>query len=94
MGMILLDLSFRIEKAFKIEVPRQWLADMGLSKAGDDISLSGLHDYVLRLCDQQHVTAPADSWSKLVTVISDACGADESNLGPETMLVRDVAPFG
>jgi hypothetical protein len=94
MGMILLDVEFRAEWAFRIRIPRGWPEQLGIREAGDDATLKDMHEYLLRLCREQDVAAPEDSWSRLLDVICDASGANVADLGPETQLIRDVAPFG
>ena len=94
MGMILLDVELRAERAFKIRIPRRWPEQLGIREGGDDATLKEMHEYLLRLCQEQNVAAPEDSWSRLLNVIVDASGADIADLGPDTQLIRDIAPFG
>jgi hypothetical protein len=97
MGLILLDLSFRIEKGFDIQLGRNWWVDeLGLSWGPDgyDISLGDLHAEILLECLSQGVEPPADSWALLVSFVVGAAGFEESEVLPETMLLRDVAPDG
>jgi hypothetical protein len=94
MGFVLLDVEFRAERAFNIRIPRRWPEQLGIRQAGDDATLKDMHEYLLRLCREQNVVAPADSWSRLLDVIVDASGAKMADLGPDTQLIRDIAPFG
>jgi hypothetical protein len=94
MGMIVLDLQFRFEKVFKIRIPRGWLAEIGIREAGDDATLAEIEQYLLRLCRDQNVVPPQDSWKILVGVVVEATGIKLKDLTPETQLVRDIAPFG
>jgi hypothetical protein len=93
-GFVFLDVQFRAERAFKIRIPRRWPEQLGIREAGDDATLQDLHEYLLRLCREQNVVAPADSWSRLLGVIVDASGADIADLAPGSQLLRDIAPFG
>jgi hypothetical protein len=94
MGLVLLDVEFRAERAFKIRVPRRWPDQLGIRDAGEDATLKDLHAYLLRLCQEQNVVPPEDSWSRLLDVIVDASGANMADLGPDIQLIRDIAPFG
>ncbi len=94
MGFVLLDVEFRAERAFKIRIPRRWPEHLGIRRDGDDATLKDMHEYLLRLCQEQNVVPPEDSWSQLLDVIVDASGADITDLGPDTQLIRDIAPFG
>jgi hypothetical protein len=97
MGLILLDLSFRIEKGFKIQLGKGWWLDhLGLSweSDGHDITLADLHAEILLECSRQGVEPPADSWTLLVSYVMGAAGFDRSEVLPETMVLRDVAPDG
>jgi hypothetical protein len=94
MGMILLDVEFRAERAFKIQIPRQWPQELGIRQAGDDATLADMLAFLLRLCREQNVAPPEDAWSVLIKVVCAASGAEIADLTPETYLVRDIAPFG
>ena len=94
MGFVLLDIECRAERTFGIRIPRRWLEQLGIREAGDDATLTDVHEYLLRLCQEQNVVAPEDSWSRLLDVIVDASGLDIADLRPDTLLIRDIAPFG
>ncbi len=94
MGMILLDVEFRAERAFHIRIPRQWPEQLGIRADGGDATLADVLELLLRLCREQKVAPPKDSWPLLVRVICDVTGAKETDLTPETLLLRDIAPFG
>ena len=94
MGVLLLDTQFRAGREFNIRIPRGWPEQLGIRADGDDATLKDMHEYLLRLCREQSVVAPADSWSRLLNVIVDASGAKTADLGPDTRLIRDIAPFG
>jgi hypothetical protein len=94
MGMILLDIECRAERAFGIEIPREWPEELGRRESGDDATLADLHEYILRLCREQGRPAPSDSWPRLLRVVADAAGAKDVDLSPSTQLIRDIAPFG
>src|SRR5262249_796160 len=93
MGMILLDVEFRAERAFKIRIPRNWPAEV-VREGETDATLDQFHEYLLRLCREQSVIAPKDSWERVLKIIVDASCADESQLGRDTQLIRDIAPYG
>lgn len=98
MGLVLLDLTFRIEKGFGIQLGKGWWVDhLGLTLVpGEfrDISLEDLHAEILDECVRQGATPPADSWPLLVSFVVDASGLNASEVSPETMLLRDVTPHG
>ncbi len=94
MGMLLLDLEFRLERTFKIAIPKTWLSELGLREKGDDVSLLYVHKYILTLCEQQGSLPFPDSWERLLDAVVDATGADKRGLTPDTLLIRDLAPFG
>jgi hypothetical protein len=98
MGLVLLDLLFRIEKGFKIQLAKGWWVDrLGLAWGpGEfrDISLQDLHAEILEECVRQGVKPPANSWPLLVSFVGDAAGFKPPEVLPETMLLRDVTPNG
>jgi hypothetical protein len=94
MGFVLLDVEFRTERAYKIRIPRGWPEQLGIRGGGDDATLKDMHEYLLRLCREQNVVPPEDSWLRLLDLIVDASGADIADLAPDTKLIRDIAPFG
>lgn len=96
MGLVLLDVTFRVERAFGIRVPRDWHNDLGLVWKGDkaDATLGEYHQYILRLCREQNVPASPQSWIILAQVIEDASGMDREKLTEDTRLIRDIAPGG
>lgn len=93
MGMVLLDVEFRAGRAFGIEIPRDWPAQL-CGDAGTDATLAQTLEYFLQLCKEQSIEPPADPWRVLIEVIEDASGTDARDLTPETQLVRDIAPHG
>lgn len=98
MGLILLDLTFRLETGFKIRLPKAWWIDhLNLAWGPDevrDISLQDLHDELLLECERQGVAPPTDSWQLLVSYVVGAAGFKPHEVLPETMLLRDVTPDG
>lgn len=94
MGLILLDLTFRVEHAFKIRIPRNWPAQLGLKVPGDDVTLGQYLEYIAKLCEEQGVDVPDDAWSRLRKIASDACTIDERKLSRDTRLIEDIAPNG
>ncbi len=96
MGLVLLDVTFRVERAFGIRIPRDWHNDLGLSWKGDkaDATLSQYYHYILRLCREQNSPLPPDSWSLLVDAVQDASSLEREKVTGETRLIRDIAPGG
>ncbi|HEX8910794.1 MAG TPA: hypothetical protein VF796_00445 [Humisphaera sp.] len=94
MGLDLFDLLFRSERAFGVRIPRGWQERIGVRRHEDDATLATYHAFLLDLCREQGVTPPAESWQVLLSVVEAATGADPATVGPETRLVRDLAPFG
>lgn len=94
MGLVLLDLTFRVEEAFKIRIPKTWFEDLGLRNAGEDVTLGRYQLFIEQLCREQGVEVPADSWGKLHKCVVDANGMDEDEVTPETWLIKEVGPYG
>jgi hypothetical protein len=96
MGMVLLDMTFRVERKFHIRIPKNWHEQLGLSwrDGNTDVTLRQYHEYILKLCDQQGALAPAESWSMIVKAVEDASGLDRSKITADTMLIRDIGPTG
>jgi hypothetical protein len=95
MGLVLLDITFRVEKAFNIQIPDGWHAQLGLDwKTNNDATVGQYHEFLLRLCDEQHVLPPPDSWKILIGVIQDASGLRRDKITAETRLIADIAPSG
>jgi hypothetical protein len=94
MGFILLDLTFRAERAFNVRIPRRWVERLGIRRDGDDATLEQYHEFLLELCREQNVVPPETSWRVLIRVIEDASGADQKDLTPSTRLIKDIAPYG
>jgi len=63
MGFVLLDMTFRVERAFKVRIPKGWHELMGMSwqDGGSDATLDQYHEFVLGLCREQGVNPPSDS---------------------------------
>ena len=89
MGLNLLDLTFRTERAFKIRMPKDWGERLG--HVEDDRTLEQFHRLVLELCSEQQVQAPQNSWDLIVKVVGDATGFEDPK--PTTTL-REIAPGG
>jgi hypothetical protein len=94
MGFVLLDLTFRAEKAFKVRIPRGWHERLGIREEGGDATLAQYHAFLLELCREQGVEPPGDSWQLVVGVVQDASGAKREKLTSTTKLIRDIAPCG
>jgi len=97
MGFVLLDITFRVERAFKVRVPDAWtegLVGIAWGKAGNDATLAEYHAYILELCRVQNVPPPTESWPILVGVIVDATGLNPDRITPNSKLIRDIAPSG
>jgi hypothetical protein len=96
MGLVLLDYTFRIEKAFKIRLHRDWW--FGTAKLdwqlGSDITLGELDQLLLRECRNQRVEPPSDSLSLLCRLACEARGLDPSEVTADTKVVADIAPDG
>ncbi|MDB5297068.1 MAG: hypothetical protein JWO31_3051 [Phycisphaerales bacterium] len=90
MGLVLLDVTFRAERAFGVRVPRDWHERLDIRKDGDDATLAQYHAFLLDLCREQGVEPPRESWRVLLGLVEDASG--EANFGPETRLIQDIAP--
>ncbi len=94
MGLVLIDLEFRAEDAFKIRMPDTWYERVGIHTAGDDATLAQFHGLLLELCREQNVDPPADSWNVLFEIVADATGIKQKHLTPGTWLIKDIAPNG
>ena len=96
MGMVTLDMTFRVEKTLRIRVPKDWLRQLGISweEPQKDATLAEIHRFVLRLCDEQQVSPPADSWAMLVSIVEAVTGFGCDVITPDTKLIRDIAPHG
>ena len=93
MGFVLLDLTFRAERAFKVDVPAGWHERLGIRTAGDDATLAQYHELLLALCREQGREPPPDSWGMLLGVVEDAVGSRD-DLTPASLLLKDIAPHG
>jgi hypothetical protein len=91
MGLVLLDVTFQVEKAFRIQLPREWPERLGVRTAGDDATLEEFHTMVLQLCQEQRVPVPKGSWLKLAKIAERA--ACFKNPLPSTTL-REIAKYG
>jgi hypothetical protein len=96
MGMVLLDMTFRVERAFRVRVPKGWHEQLGISwqDGGSDATLGQYHEFVLRLCKEQGAVVPAESWPMLIRIVEDASGLDRAQITPETRIVHDIGPMG
>jgi len=94
MGMVLLDVTFRVERAFGIDMPRDGWSEMGIQRAGDDVTVGQYHAYIRAQCEAQGKPIPTDSWPVLVRLICDASGCRENEITPQTWLIKDIAPCG
>jgi hypothetical protein len=94
MGFVLLDITFRIERAFGIRLPKGWPDQLGIvwDEGGNDATLAQFHDFVLRLCREQDITTPVESWPMLVQIVEDATGMGTDEITSDTKIVRDIAP--
>jgi len=93
MGLNLLDFTFRVEREFGIRLARDWHRQFWSSvQRGDDLSLQQFHDFLLRLCVEQHAPPPDDGMAILIREAESATGKSFSETGPQTMLRRDIAP--
>jgi hypothetical protein len=97
MGLVLLDLFLRIERAFQLRLPRDlWLEKLipFESNGRKDATLLQVHEFLLQQCAEQNVSAPKNSWSLLVQLVEEASGLKRSEITPNRWLVRDIAPNG
>lgn len=89
MGMDLLDFTFRVEKAFKIKVPRE-AYDRLPRRVPFDATAGELHDWVAELCAAQGVPRPFSSWSRVKKVLVDVTGKSPKLIRRETLVVREL----
>ncbi len=96
MGFVLLDLTFRVERAFKIKMPKDWPLQLGLSseEPKSDATLLQYHRFVLQLCGQQNVAPPADSWAVLTRIVGNASGLYAEEITTETKMIEHIGPCG
>ena len=96
MGLVLLDMTFRVEKAFRIRVPKGWHQQLGISwkDGGSDATLDQYHQFIQRLCHEQGAAVPADSWPMLICVVEDASGLGRDKITKETKIIRDIGSTG
>jgi hypothetical protein len=52
MGLVLLDLTFRVERALGVRIPSHWHNDLGLKWKGEksDATLDEYHQSILKIC--------------------------------------------
>ncbi len=89
-------MTFRVERAFRIRVPKGWHEQLGISwqDGGSDATLSQYHEFVLRLCHEQGAAVPVDSWPMLIRIVEDASGLERDKITEETKIIRDIGPTG
>ena len=89
MGLDLLDFTFRIEKAFRIKVPRE--AYDRLPKRNPFEATAGeMHDWVAQLCAEQGVQLPPSSWNRVKKVLVDVTGKSPKLIRRETWIVKEL----
>ena len=93
MGLVTLDLAFSLEKSFGIQLAKGWWFELLSSVEADDVSLGEVHEAILEECARQGVAPPAESWPTFVNCVVST-GVKRTEVLPETMFLRDVAPNG
>src|SRR5689334_20061910 len=73
MGLDLLDFTFRVEKAFQINVPRGAYERLP-RRIPFEVTAGELHDWVAQLCAEQGVRLPPSSWNRVKKVLVDVTG--------------------
>src|SRR5580765_365725 len=89
MGMDLLDFTFRVEKAFRIKMPRE-VFDRLPQRIPFDATAGEMHDLVLSVCAHQGVHAPPSSWNRVKKVLVDVTGKSPKLIRRETWIVREL----
>jgi hypothetical protein len=97
LGLKLLDLQFRIERAFNLgALPEGWWFNTAKLDwdLGSDLTIGELHQLVLRECRDRNVEPPPDSLSLLCRLASEASLLDPWEVTADTKVVADIAPGG
>ncbi|HEV2296232.1 MAG TPA: hypothetical protein VGR35_20475 [Tepidisphaeraceae bacterium] len=89
MGLDLLDFTFRIEKAFKIKVPRD-AYDRLPTRIPFEATAGEMHDWIAQLCVEQGVAPPPSSWNRVKKVLVDVTGKSPKLIRRETWIVKEL----
>jgi len=97
MGLVILDLNFRLERAFKLQLGKdlwvEWL-EMKPDGSRQEKTLEETYHWLLQECAKQGVTPPPDSWVLFATQLADASGLKPAEISRDMLLIRDIAPYG
>lgn len=85
MGMDLLDFTFRIEKAFSINVSRH-----AYDRLPKRIPFEATDDWVAQLCKEQGVELPPSSWNRVKRVLVDVTGKSPKLIRRDTWIVKEL----
>ena len=94
MGIDILDINFRLEKAFSLRMP--WGQLVWREQNRDkhhiriDPTVGEIYLYICEMLRGKEIPIPEDSWDRVVRCISDALGVDRSNIHPHSHLVKDL----
>jgi hypothetical protein len=89
MGLNLLDFTFRIEKAFKIKVPRKAYERLP-KRIPFEVTAGEMHDWVAQLCAEQGARLPPSSWNRVKMVLVDVTGKSPKLIRHDTWIVKDL----
>jgi hypothetical protein len=91
MGLDFLDITFRLEKAFSIKLPRGWHEGMPFTTTPKfDLRAGDLHDHVCHHLRRANRPVPHSSWTRVKLVLANALGAHPSIIRREKWLAADL----
>lgn len=90
MGLDLLDLTFRLEKAFGIKVAQADLLKLESGRFPWDVTAGELHLWVVQICNERGVKFPPSSWNRVRLELAKVVGKPPQVIRRETLVVRDL----
>jgi hypothetical protein len=99
MGLDILDLTFRLEKRFKIKIKikpndldilMQWALERRPHMKPHDLTAGEIHDWVVKLCEVQGVKVPYSCWNGVRLELAHVVGKPLHSIRRDTLVVRDL----
>ena len=92
MGVGLLDLSFRIQRQFSVEIrgePMRRLAAQA-QRVPFDMTAGELHELICDLCNTGGIPIPDDSWPRLQRILGEMELYNPDDIQKGTWLIQDL----
>ena len=90
MGLDLLDLTFRLEKAFQIKLPKGSLIEEVWDRDRRDLQAGKIHKQLCKMLEEQGRSVPFSSWHRVKVCIAGAVGVSPLRVKLDSWLIKEL----